>query len=161
LPFLDKERAAVRMNAKCCYSVLAAVELAKDHPAGKALCVRELAGRTGVPEGFLVQILQTLRRAGIVESVRGAGGGFRLAAAPQDISVGKVLRASGECDGYVETSSFADGALEHTASRETARALGLVLSEAERALARTFDGQSLAAVLARVAGRAPAPEYQI
>ena len=151
----------MRMNARSCYAVLAAVELARDWPAGKALCVRELAGRTGVPEGFLVQILQTLRRAGIVESVRGAGGGFRLAAPPGEVSVGRVLRASGGGDGYVETSSFADGALELTASQETARALGMVLSEAERALARTFDGLTLAAVLARVAGPAPAPDYQI
>ncbi len=151
----------MRINARSCYALLATTELARDWPGERAVCVRDLAGRTGVPEGFLVQILQSLRRAGIVESVRGAGGGFRLAAAPGEIAVGKVLRAAEGCSGYVETSSFAEGTLEHNANPESARALGIVLSEAERALARAFDGLTVASVVARSTDRGAVPDYQI
>jgi Rrf2 family protein len=151
----------MRLSAKCCYAVLAGLELAGSHPRDRAVPVRELAVRTGVPEGFLVQVLQSLRRAGIVESVRGAAGGFRLAAPPADISVGRVLRAAGNCESYVETSGFADGALERATNSGAGRSLGLVLSEAERSLSRTFEGLSLAAVLQRSAGRDFLPDYQI
>jgi len=167
----------VRINAKCCYSLLAVVELAGKfddrepgtgtRPAGQAsgngdpVRVKDLSARTGVPEGFLVQILQSLRKAGVVESVRGAGGGYRLAAPPGDITVGRVLRAAEGSGEYVEASSFADAALERGAGREMTRALGFVLSEAERALARVFDSITLAAVRQRGPGRRAAPDYQI
>ena len=151
----------MRMNAKCCYSVLAAVELARAYPRGRAVPVKDLSGRTGVPEGFLVQILQSLRKAGIVESVRGAGGGYRLACPPLDVTVGGVLRASQGGGEYVETSSFADEALDRNGNPEMSRALGFVLSEAERSLARVFDRMTLAAVLEHGTGRRRAPDYQI
>jgi Rrf2 family protein len=151
----------MRMNAKCCYSVLAAAELARSYGDGEAVRVRDLSARTGVPQGFLVQILQSLRRAGLVDSVRGARGGYRLAAPPGEISVGRILRTSQGRASYVETSSFADEALAEGGSPEMNRALGFVLSEAERSLARVFDSMTLASVLERVAGRAPAPDYQI
>jgi Rrf2 family protein len=151
----------MKISARCCYSVLAGVELARSHPAGRAVRVKDLSARTGVPEGFLVQILQSLRRAGVVESVRGAGGGYRLAGAPEDISVGRVLRASRGCSGYVETSSFADEAMEQGGNPEMNRALSFVLSEAERSLARVFDSMTLATVLQRGTGRNFVPDYQI
>ncbi len=151
----------MRLSAKCCYSVLATVELARSYPDGRAVRVKDLAARTGAPEGFLIQILQSLRRAEIVESVRGAGGGFRLAAPPGEIPVGKVLRASEGCSAYVETSSFAEEALDQGGNPQMNRALGFVLSEAERSLTRVFDSMTLATVLERGLRESTAPDYQI
>jgi Rrf2 family protein len=151
----------VKISAKCCYSVLAGVELARSYPGGEAVRVKDLSTRTGVPEGFLVQILQSLRKAGLVESVRGAGGGYRLASPPQEVAVGSFLRASQGCSEYVETSSFADEALEQGGSPAMNRALGFVLSEAERSLARVFDNLTLAAVLERGTGQRFVADYQI
>jgi Rrf2 family protein len=143
--------------------VLAGVELAGSRPGDRAVPVRELAARTGVPEGFLVQVLQSLRRAGIVESVRGAAGGFRLAGPAAEISVGRVLRAAGGSERYLEPSGFAEEALSRAGGAAAAaeRSLGFVLDEAERSLARTFESLSLATVLEHAAGPGPAPEYQI
>jgi Rrf2 family protein len=142
--------------------VLAALELAGSRPGGRAVPVRELAARTGVPQGFLVQVLQSLRRAGIVESVRGAAGGFRLAGPAAAISVGRVLRAAGGSERYLEPSGFAEEALSRAGGAAAAgRSLRLVLGEAERSLARTFEGLSLAAVLEHAAGPDRAPEHQI
>ncbi len=151
----------MKMNARCCYSVLASVELARSFPAGRAVRVKDLSDRTGVPEGFLVQVLQSLRKAGVVDSVRGAGGGYRLASSPQEMTIGRVLRASQGCTEYVETSSFADEALEQGSNPDMNRALGYVLSEAERSLARAFDVLTLTAVLQRGTGQRFVPDYQI
>jgi len=46
-----------------------------------------------IPVEFLASVLLTLNHAGIVESKRGAGGGFRLARAPEEISLADVIRA--------------------------------------------------------------------
>lgn len=54
---------------------------------------RELAARLDLPGPYLAKILQTLAQAGILESVRGPRGGFRLALPPEDITVGDVFRA--------------------------------------------------------------------
>jgi Rrf2 family protein len=151
----------MRINARSSYSLLAAIELARCFPGDKPVRVADLSARIGVPENFLIQILQSLRNGGVVESVRGAGGGFRLACAPVDLSVGKVLRAAQSHGGYVQTSSFADHAMETSGSPELNRAVGYVLSEAERALARVFDTVTLAMVLERALARDFVPDYQI
>ena len=52
-----------------------------------------IAERRGIPEKFLVHILLALKKAGIVRSVRGSQGGYRLAKNPSDISVGDIIRA--------------------------------------------------------------------
>jgi Rrf2 family protein len=58
---------------------------------GGLLSADRLAGRAKVAEPLLRKLLQKLSGAGIVESVKGAGGGFRLARAPRDISVLDII----------------------------------------------------------------------
>lgn len=67
---------------------------------------REIAASEGIPEQFLEHILATLRRAGIVRSVRGAFGGYELARPARNISAGEVVRALG---GSVLRTPCADG----------------------------------------------------
>lgn len=52
-----------------------------------------IAARRGISEHYLEQILAALRKAGIVASIRGAQGGYRLSRPPQDITAGEVIRA--------------------------------------------------------------------
>jgi Rrf2 family transcriptional regulator, cysteine metabolism repressor len=152
----------MRMTARSCYSVLAAAALAEAHPDGKPVPVSALAERTGAPEDFLVQVLGALRRAGVVESVRGASGGFRLAGSPAEITVGRVLRAAEGSGGFL---SAAESCLRATAGASAGwadRPLGFVLSEMERSVSRALDSLSLAAVVERAVGRRAAPvDYQI
>jgi len=54
---------------------------------------RALSDRHHVPEAFLRKILQDLRQAGIVAAQKGRTGGYRLAKAPEEISVSEVLAA--------------------------------------------------------------------
>lgn len=66
--------------------------LAFHHKEG-AIPLREVAAREGISYQFLEQIFPDLRRAGLIESVRGAGGGYLLARSPSEIRVGDIVRA--------------------------------------------------------------------
>lgn len=79
-------------NSKLRYALCAAVDLAMQPPA-EACQSREIAARQGIPGPYLDQILASLKSAGIVRSIRGAGGGYNLARPPERISVGDVVRA--------------------------------------------------------------------
>ena len=79
-------------NSKLRYALCAAVDLAMQ-PATEACQSREIATRQNIPGPYLDQILASLKSAGIVRSVRGAGGGYNLARTPDRISVGDVVRA--------------------------------------------------------------------
>src|SRR5579871_4773920 len=79
-------------NSKLRYGLCAAVDLAMQPPT-EACQSREIAARQEIPGPYLDQILAALKGAGIVRSVRGAGGGYNLARAPERISVGDVVRA--------------------------------------------------------------------
>ena len=79
-------------NSKLRYALCAAVDLAMQ-PLTEACQSREIASRQEIPGPYLDQILAALKGAGIVRSVRGAGGGYTLARPPDRIRVGDVVRA--------------------------------------------------------------------
>lgn len=60
----------------------------------QTLTVEEVAGRYDISRNHLNKVVQTLVRAGFVDSQRGRGGGVRLAVAPEDINLGRVVRAT-------------------------------------------------------------------
>lgn len=62
------------------------------HNTGECIKVKEIAGRQGISEKYLEQIIAVLNKAGYVKSVRGAQGGYRLAKNPEDYTVGMILR---------------------------------------------------------------------
>jgi Rrf2 family protein len=79
----------LRLSNRGRYAVRALFDLAF-HGAGQ---VRDVAERQRIPVRFLEQILQSLKRAGLVDSKRGPRGGFSLARSPDDVRLGDVLRA--------------------------------------------------------------------
>jgi Rrf2 family transcriptional regulator, cysteine metabolism repressor len=81
----------VVLSQKSQYAVRAVFELAKRHGSGPVKAAR-VAEAQHIPVRFLENILTQLRLAGIVESVRGKEGGYRLSRPPQDLSVGEVIR---------------------------------------------------------------------
>jgi len=77
------------------YSLIIALHLAKRGAAGAGpVAAREIADVERLPGDYVEQILLRLRRAALVESVRGAKGGYRLARAPSEISVLQIMSAS-------------------------------------------------------------------
>ncbi len=82
----------MRISAKADYAVRAVIELAAV-PHGSTLSAREIATAQEIPQNFLENILAELRRAGIVHTHRGPGGGSSLARAASTITVGEILLA--------------------------------------------------------------------
>jgi Rrf2 family protein len=82
----------VRISAKADYAVRAVIELAATPEQG-SLSAREIAEAQGIPQNFLENILAELRRAGIVHTHRGPGGGSSLARSPDRITIGQILLA--------------------------------------------------------------------
>lgn len=72
------------------YATRAVLALALD--GGGQLKLEELAGRAGVPQSVLEQVMPTLRTAGIVRSERGPAGGYRLNKRPEEITLERVVR---------------------------------------------------------------------
>lgn len=56
------------------------------------MSIAEIAKVSSVPTAYLEQLIAPLRRAELVESKRGAHGGYRLARAPEDVPVGEIYR---------------------------------------------------------------------
>ncbi len=83
----------MKLSVKSDYAARAVLGLARHYPRGAALRVEDLAERQGVPASYLVQILIELKSQQIVKSHRGKEGGYLLARAPSEISLGDILRA--------------------------------------------------------------------
>lgn len=75
------------------YAARAVLGLARRFTGGGTTRVEELAGEQGIPPNYLVQILIELKAKHIVKSQRGKDGGYQLARAPADITLGDILRA--------------------------------------------------------------------
>jgi len=82
----------MRISSKGEYGVRALFDLAL-HWGGGPVRSRDIAERQAIDENYLNQLLIQLRRAGLVQSVRGPQGGHLLARAPSDITLLEALRA--------------------------------------------------------------------
>jgi Rrf2 family protein len=81
----------VRISARADYAVRAALQLAAAAATGP-LTAEAIAAAQGIPHKFLEGILGDMRRGGIVLSQRGQSGGYRLARAPEAVSIADVVR---------------------------------------------------------------------
>jgi Rrf2 family protein len=82
----------MRVTTRSRYAIRALYDLAF-HRLGHAAGAKEIADRQKVPLRFLEQILQDLRKAGIIEARRGPRGGYALARPPAKITLAEVLDA--------------------------------------------------------------------
>ncbi len=82
----------MRFSAKSEYGILALFELAL-HSDGSPLQAKAIAQSQHIPPRFLEQVLSSLRKAGLIESVRGAQGGYHLARPPEEIRIIDVLES--------------------------------------------------------------------
>lgn len=82
----------MRISMKTDYSVRAMIDLAL-HYGQRPQQSRDIAERQRVPEAYLDQLLTTMRKAGLIRSVRGPQGGHSLARPPSEIALGEVVEA--------------------------------------------------------------------
>ena len=96
----------LRLSTKGQYGVRAMFEIAKGYPASP-ITIKEISYAQGVSVSYLEQILNRLRRAGLISSVKGPGGGYILTRPPAEISIGRILR---ELEGPVAITACQDPA---------------------------------------------------
>ncbi|MEA3434260.1 MAG: Rrf2 family transcriptional regulator [Campylobacterota bacterium] len=78
------------ISTKTIYAVAALHELGSI-PEGEVLKIKEIAARASVPQNFLEQILLELKKQGVLRSVKGAYGGYKLAKKLKDITLKDVI----------------------------------------------------------------------
>jgi Rrf2 family protein len=74
------------------YGVTGLMHLARLRP-GQRTMIDQVSRQEGIPKSFLAKIFQSLVKAGLIRSIRGAGGGFALAKNPADIPVLEIIEA--------------------------------------------------------------------
>ncbi len=87
----------MKVSKKAYYGLRAAIALAQ---SDRALSIHALAEAEHLPEDYLEKILQTLRKAGLVEATKGVAGGYMLARSRKNTSAWDILRV---LDGPLET----------------------------------------------------------
>lgn len=85
----------MKLTTKGRYAVTAMLDLALHFDQG-AVTLAEIAKRQGISLSYLEQLFAKLRRNGLVDSVRGPGGGYNLAKMPSEISVASIVIAINE-----------------------------------------------------------------
>lgn len=85
----------MRLSTKGRYAVTAMLDLAVHHDKGP-ITLADISRCQGISLSYLEQLFARLRREGLVEGVRGPGGGYRLAKSAKDISIADIIRAVDE-----------------------------------------------------------------
>ena len=78
-------------SAKAEYACVAMLELAARYADPRPVRLADVANKHGISDRFLVQILLDLKRAGLVDTTRGAAGGYTLARSPEEITLYDIL----------------------------------------------------------------------
>ena len=82
----------MKLTTKGRYGLRAVIDLAK-YAKNEPVSLSDVAERQGISISYLEQLMAKLKKAGIVQSTRGAQGGYSLTKNPKEISVGEILRA--------------------------------------------------------------------
>ena len=100
----------MKISTKGRYGLRALIDLAQ-YSEIEPVSISSIATRQGISERYLEQLMTLLKKAGLIKSIRGAGGGYVLAKDMSEVSVGDVLRALEgslepvECAAYHATES--------------------------------------------------------
>ena len=114
------------------------------HSEGEPVSLRDVARQEGISDKYLEQIVTPLARAGLVRSVRGAGGGYLLTRKPEEYSVGDILRPLEGDLAPVECATDG-GYCEHSCDCVTVE----LWQDIHKAVSAVVDGTTLADLLAR------------
>jgi Rrf2 family protein len=140
----------MKISQKGLYALQAMMMLARHHHQG-AIKIRDVAYEEALPEKFLELILLELKNARMVESVRGAKGGYRLRREPADIHLSEIIRL---IDGPLAPFGDAEQLRELIDRDLPHRVLYQVFLDVRDAAARILDHTTLADLIAERGPRA-------
>jgi Rrf2 family protein len=130
----------MKISQKGLYALQAMMMLARRHNQG-AIRIRDIAYEEGLPEKFLELILLELKNARMVESVRGAKGGYQLRRTPSEIHLSEIIRL---IDGPLAPFGDAEQLRTLIHRDEEHRALYQIFLDVRDAAARILEHRTLA-----------------
>jgi Rrf2 family protein len=132
----------LKLNKKTEYALIA-LRYVGQKPPGEWASVHEVSARFQIPLDMLAKIMQTLKRAGIVESVQGFGGGYALARDPYELSL------SGFFDLFAERTALTDCCETHdeTCERHGRCEIRGMMSALNERITRALCGLTLGDIL--------------
>jgi Rrf2 family protein len=133
----------MKISQKGLYALQAMMMLARRYDQG-AIRIRDIAYEEALPEKFLELILLELKNARMVESVRGAKGGYQLRRSPADIRLSEIMRL---IDGPLAPFGDADQLRSLIDSDAEHRALYQIFLDVRNAAAKILDNTSLADII--------------
>jgi Rrf2 family cysteine metabolism transcriptional repressor len=133
----------MKLSRKSEYACLALIDLADRRQEGN-VTASSISARKDIPRKYLEQILLILKRAGYVRSVRGAEGGYRLAAEPEEITLAGIFRLMDGALAPVESAS--EHFYEHTPT-EGQKKLSQVFREIRDYIANKLEATTLADII--------------
>lgn len=133
----------MKISQKGLYALQAMMRLARRYNEG-AIRIRDIAYDEGLPEKFLELILLEMKNARMVESVRGAKGGYRLRRPPSEIYLAEIIRLM---DGALAPFGDAEQLRALIESDVEHRALYQVFLDVRDAAARILEKTSLADII--------------
>jgi Rrf2 family protein len=141
----------MRLSKRGEYGLRAMIALAAPGTDGHppVVQIRDIAAREQIPAKFLEQILLSLKNGGLLHSKMGVGGGYHLAKAPSEISLGQIVRI---LDGpLAPVKCVSQMAYEPCGCPdEETCGLRLVMADVRNAIANLLDGTSLEDVRLRI-----------
>lgn len=90
--WLELEGGKMKLSTKGRYGLKTMFQLAYNYGKGP-ISLKSVAEEEGLSENYLEQLVAVLKRDGLLQSVRGAQGGYMLSKHPKDITVGSILRS--------------------------------------------------------------------
>jgi Rrf2 family protein len=135
----------LKISQKGLYALQAMMTLARRHDQG-AIKIRDIAAESNLPEKFLELILLELKNARIVDSVRGARGGYQLRRHPSEIPLSDIIRL---VDGPLAPMGDAEQLRGLIDKDESHRALYEVFLEVRDAAAKILENTSVADLVQR------------
>lgn len=124
----------MRLTSKGRYAVTAMLDVALHADSGP-VPLADISDRQGISLSYLEQLFSRLRKQGLVASVRGPGGGYRLGMDPSEISIGKVIAAVNEsvdatrCQGHESGCQGGTQCLTHSLWQELSSRISNFLDE--------------------------------
>ncbi len=135
----------MRLQKASRFELYAVLELAAE--PGRQLSAAEIAGRYGISLNHLAKVMRELGRAGLVESVRGVGGGFRFAGNARRTTLMDVIQL------FESISARESGIREPGEETETGQALAQVLDEIDEIARATLHSITLSTMLKLIGRR--------
>ncbi len=140
----------MKISAKCDYACRAIIELAGYWPNNIPLRMQTISKKQSIPLKYIPQILLQLKGMGIVRSVRGKEGGYLLARAPREITLGEIVVEMGDLMVYLPSGNY-----------EGNNVFAAIWKDVENTVSKTLDKISFEDILKKAGSTAGTMAYQI